>query len=198
MHMFAHFSFQLIRLIGSSYGCLSANMLCMSDLFLWDFRWWWNFDPFGIKKDRTFILQKWESWTPYLRKLTFAVHLLVNPLQSHSWEVQCITRFRKVIWVDLVIRFLVVELIYSGSNSRFDMGVAFTINYSFSRRRRPRRQQDVLDDWLHKSQDQAGSSFRGAYRSMICVHVFIGVSAHTCISIYVFTVFLKNRFRKVK
>jgi hypothetical protein len=35
-------------------------------------------------------------------------------------------------------------------------------------------------------------SFGGAHRSRVCVHVFIGVSAHTCTSIYVCTVFLKN------
>jgi hypothetical protein len=35
-------------------------------------------------------------------------------------------------------------------------------------------------------------SFRGAYRSRMCVHVFIGVSARTCISIYVYIMFLKK------
>jgi hypothetical protein len=36
-----------------------------------------------------------------------------------------------------LIRFLVVKLIHSDSNSRFDMCVVFTTNYSFSGRRRP-------------------------------------------------------------
>jgi hypothetical protein len=40
------------------------------------------------------------------------------------------------------------------------MGVVFTANYFFSGRRRPRRQQCVLGDRLHKSQDQVGSVFR--------------------------------------
>jgi hypothetical protein len=35
-------------------------------------------------------------------------------------------------------------------------------------------------------------SFRGAHRDRVCVCVFIGVSAHTCMSIYVYTEFLKK------
>jgi hypothetical protein len=35
-------------------------------------------------------------------------------------------------------------------------------------------------------------SFRGAHRGKMCVCVFIEVSDHTCISIYVYTVFLKK------
>jgi hypothetical protein len=64
--------------------------------------------------------------------------------------------------VDLaqLARFLVVELTHPGSNVRFDMSVTFTTNYSFSGRRRPRRQRCVFGDRLRKSQDQAGSVFR--------------------------------------
>jgi hypothetical protein len=35
-------------------------------------------------------------------------------------------------------------------------------------------------------------SFRGAHRDRVCVRVFIGVSTHTCMSIYVYTMFLKK------
>jgi hypothetical protein len=35
-------------------------------------------------------------------------------------------------------------------------------------------------------------SFGGAHRGRVCMCVFIGVSAHTCMSIYVCTVFLKK------
>jgi hypothetical protein len=35
-------------------------------------------------------------------------------------------------------------------------------------------------------------SFRGAHRGKVCVRVFIGVSARTCMSICVCTVFLKK------
>jgi hypothetical protein len=35
-------------------------------------------------------------------------------------------------------------------------------------------------------------SFRGAHRGMMCMCVFIGVSARTCMSIYICTVFLKK------
>jgi hypothetical protein len=37
-------------------------------------------------------------------------------------------------------------------------------------------------------------SFRGDHRVRMCVRVFIGVDAHTYISICVCTAFLKNRF----
>jgi hypothetical protein len=36
-------------------------------------------------------------------------------------------------------------------------------------------------------------SFRYTHRGRVCVHVFIGVNTHTCISICVYTVFLKNK-----
>jgi hypothetical protein len=39
-----------------------------------------------------------------------------------------------------VVRFLMVVLTNSGLNTRFDMSVIFLANYSFSGRRRPRRQ----------------------------------------------------------
>jgi hypothetical protein len=58
-----------------------------------------------------------------------------------------------------LVRFLAVKLTYSDSNSRFDMCVIFTANYSFSGRRRPRRQRDALGDRFCESQDQASSDF---------------------------------------
>jgi hypothetical protein len=48
-------------------------------------------------------------------------------------------------------RFLVVELTHSCSNLRFNMSIAFMANYSFSGRRRPRRQRNDLGDRLHES-----------------------------------------------
>jgi hypothetical protein len=43
-----------------------------------------------------------------------------------------------------LIRFIVVELTHSGSNYTFDMNVALTANYSFSRRRHLYQQRDAL------------------------------------------------------
>jgi hypothetical protein len=40
--------------------------------------------------------------------------------------------------------------------------------------------------------------FEGANRGRVCVRVFIGVSTHTCINIYIYTVFLKNGESKIK
>jgi hypothetical protein len=39
---------------------------------------------------------------------------------------------------------------------------------------------------------KSAQSFRGAYRGRMCMCVFIGVSAHMCMSICVCTVFLKK------
>jgi hypothetical protein len=78
-----------------------------------------------------------------------------------------------------LVRLLVVKLTHSCSNSRFDIGVvfmvnysvAFTINYSFSERRRSRRRQDVISDRFNKSQDQAGSVFQNALIGVGCAYM---------------------------
>jgi hypothetical protein len=92
-----------------------------------------------------------------------------------------------------LVRFLVVELTHPGSNPRFDMGVAFTANYSFSWRRRPIDNEALLVTDFVNLRIKPTQSFEGAHRGRVCVHVFIGVSARTCMSIYVCTVFLKKR-----
>jgi hypothetical protein len=58
-----------------------------------------------------------------------------------------------------LIRFLMVELTYPGSNPKFDMSVVFMTNYFFSGRRRPHRQRGTLDNRLRESQDQVSSVF---------------------------------------
>jgi hypothetical protein len=40
-------------------------------------------------------------------------------------------------------------------------------------------------------------SFRDVHRGRVCVHVFIGVSAHTCMSICICTVFLKKKYNNI-
>jgi hypothetical protein len=96
-----------------------------------------------------------------------------------------------------LVRFLVGELIHPDSNPRFDMCVTFIVNYSFSERRRSRRQRDTLVNRLHESQDKSTQSFECAHMNRVCVFVFIGVSAHTCMSICVYTIFLKKLFEYV-
>jgi hypothetical protein len=59
-----------------------------------------------------------------------------------------------------MFRFLVVKLTHPGSNPSFDIDVVFMTNYSFSGRRRLRRQRDTLGDRFHESQDQADSVFQ--------------------------------------
>jgi hypothetical protein len=50
-----------------------------------------------------------------------------------------------------LISFLVVEVTHPSSNLRFDMDAIFTVNYSFSERRRLHRQRCDLSDRLHES-----------------------------------------------
>jgi hypothetical protein len=49
----------------------------------------------------------------------------------------------------------------------------------------------VTDFMNHKI--KSTQSFGGAHRGRVCVRVFIGVSARTCMSICVCTVFLKKQ-----
>jgi hypothetical protein len=64
------------------------------------------------------------------------------------------------VGLDQLVIFLVVKLIHSDLNSRFDMCVAFTANYSFSGSRRLHRQRNALSDRLRESQEQADSVFQ--------------------------------------
>jgi hypothetical protein len=48
----------------------------------------------------------------------------------------------------------------------------------------------VTDFVNHKI--KSAQSFRGAHRGRVYVYMFIGVSAHMCMSICVYTVFLKK------
>jgi hypothetical protein len=70
-----------------------------------------------------------------------------------------------------MFRFLVMKLIHLGLNHKFNMIVIFTTNYSFSGSRRPRRQRDVFDDRLRKSQNQTG---------LVFLDILIGVG-YTCV-----------------
>jgi hypothetical protein len=44
---------------------------------------------------------------------------------------------------------------------------------------------------------KTAQSFRGVHRDRVCVRVFIGVSAHMCMSICVYTVFLKKNHHEI-
>jgi hypothetical protein len=85
-----------------------------------------------------------------------------------------------------------MELIHSSSNSKFDMGVVFTPNYSFSGGVVPVDSDVLLVTDFVNLKIKPAQSFRCVYRGRVCVRVFIEVIAHTCMSIYVCTVFLKK------
>jgi hypothetical protein len=45
---------------------------------------------------------------------------------------------------------------------------------------------------------KSAQSFKYVHRDRVCVHMFIGVSTRTCISIYIYTAFLKKNYNKYK
>jgi hypothetical protein len=94
-----------------------------------------------------------------------------------------------------LIRFLVVELTHSNSNPRFDMGAAFTANYSFSERRHPIDSDALLVTDFVNLKIKPAQFFRGVHRGRLCVCLFIGMSARTYMSIYVCNVFIKKMAR---
>jgi hypothetical protein len=68
-----------------------------------------------------------------------ASEIVIRSLMDNVDRAIC--RKWEEVRVDLVqpVRFLVMKLIYLGSNSRFDMCIVFMANYSFSERRRIQR-----------------------------------------------------------
>jgi hypothetical protein len=88
--------------------------------------------------------------------------------------------------VELVqlVRFLVVELIHSDLNPRFNMYVIFTTNYSFSQRRRPVNNETLLMTDFVNLKIRTAQSFRCAHNSRVCVHIFIRMNDHIYIYKY--------------
>jgi hypothetical protein len=75
-----------------------------------------------------------------------------------------------------------VELIYTGLNSRFGIGVVFMTNYFFSGGDIPIDSDALLVTNFLNLNINLIQSFRCAHNNRICVHVFHRVSARTCIS----------------
>jgi hypothetical protein len=86
-----------------------------------------------------------------------------------------------------------VELIYPDLNLRFDMRVIFMTNYFFSVADVPVDSEMILVTDFINLNIKLTQFFRGIHKDRVCVHAFIGVSTHTCISIYIYTVFLKKK-----
>jgi hypothetical protein len=92
-----------------------------------------------------------------------------------------------------LVRFLVVELIRSNSNPRFDMGVIFTVNYFFVGGDVSVDSDVLLVIDFVNLKIKSAQSFRCAYSDRKCVCIFIGMSAHIYISICVLYCVLKKR-----
>jgi hypothetical protein len=89
-----------------------------------------------------------------------------------------------------LVRFIVVKLTHPGSNHKFDMCVAFTANYSLGDDVPVDSETLLMTDFVNLKIKPL-QSFGGAHKNMVCIRVFIGVSARTCTSIYICTVFFK-------
>jgi hypothetical protein len=80
-----------------------------------------------------------------------------------------------------LVRFLVVELIYPGLNSRFDICVVFTTNYYFSGDDIPIDSEVVLMTDFVNFKIKPAQSFEGAHRDRM--YVFIVISDRMYINI---------------
>jgi hypothetical protein len=87
-----------------------------------------------------------------------------------------------------------VKLIYQVLNLKFYISVIFMINYSFSGGDVVIDSETLLVTDFVNLKIRLAQSFRVAHRNMMCVRVFIWMSAHTCMSICVYTVFLKKNY----
>jgi hypothetical protein len=94
--------------------------------------------------------------------------------------------------VDLaqLVRFLVVKLTHSNLNSRFDMSAIFMTNYFSVGDDVSVDSKTLLVTDFVNLKTKPTQSFEDTHRCKMCVHIFIMVNAYTCMSIYIFTVFL--------
>jgi hypothetical protein len=95
-----------------------------------------------------------------------------------------------------LVKFLVVELIHSCLNYKFDMSVAFTANYFLVGDDIFINNETILMTDFMNLKIKLIQSFRCTHKDKVCMRVFIEVNAHTCMSICICTVFLKKNFRK--
>jgi hypothetical protein len=91
-----------------------------------------------------------------------------------------------------LVGFLVVKLTHLDLNPIFNMSVVFMANYSFSGGDISVNSESLLVTDFVNLKIKPTQSFGCAHRGRMCVRVFIGVSAHTCMSIYICTVFIKK------
>jgi hypothetical protein len=91
-----------------------------------------------------------------------------------------------------LVRFLVMKLIHSGLNIIFDMSVTFTANILSVVGDVPIDSETLLVTDFVNLNIKPAQSFEGAHKGKMCVRMFIEVSARTCMSICVYTVFLKK------
>jgi hypothetical protein len=72
------------------------------------------------------------------------------------------------------------------------MCLIFMANYSFSGRRRLIDSETLLVTDFVNLKINSAQSFKSVYRDMVYVYIFIWVSTHICMCIYICTMFLKK------
>jgi hypothetical protein len=91
-----------------------------------------------------------------------------------------------------LIRFLVVKLTHPYLNPRFDIYIIFTVNYFLVISDVPVDSETLLVTDFINLKIKLTQSFICAHRDRMYVHVFIRMSAHMYMNIYIYTVFLKK------
>jgi hypothetical protein len=86
----------------------------------------------------------------------------------------------------------VVELTHSGSNHIFNMCVVFTANCFLVGDDVSIDNETLLMTNFINLKIKSVQSFKCVHKGMVCVRIFIGINAHTYMSIYICTVFLKK------
>jgi hypothetical protein len=91
-----------------------------------------------------------------------------------------------------LVRFLVMELTHLDSNLRFDMSLHLRLIILSVGADVPVDSETLLATDFINLKINLTQSFGGAHRGRIYVHIFIEMNNYTCISIYVYTMFLKK------
>jgi hypothetical protein len=86
-----------------------------------------------------------------------------------------------------MVKFFVVKSIHLSSNFRFDVGVVYLRLIIFLVVGDVTIDSDVLLTNFVNLKIKSVQSFRVVHRNRVYVHIFIGVSNHTYINIYIYT-----------
>jgi hypothetical protein len=91
-----------------------------------------------------------------------------------------------------------VELIYLNLNLKFNIDILFTVNYFLVGDNVPVNSEVFLVTDFVNLNIKSAQFFRCVHRNKMCIYVYIRVNINTCISIYIYTIFLKIQWPQKK